>query len=306
MSSRYDVVIVGGGHAGAQTAIALRQLKFGGSIAVVGEEPELPYERPLLSKDYLTKDKGFERILIRPARFWEERGVAMLTGRNVASVDVQARTVTTAAGSVIGYCNLVWAAGARARQLCCVGSELAGIHSVRTRADVDRLLSEIGRVERIGVIGGGYIGLEIAAAFARFGKQLTIVEAQDRVLARVSGSYISRFLEREHRDRGAEMRLGSSVECIEGRHGRVAGIRLKTGELISCDPVIVGIGIIPSVEPLLNAGARVGNGVVVWIKTIARREKTSFRGRDRVAWAFTFAAAAYNLVRLPKLIAEAG
>ncbi len=259
----FDVVIVGAGHGGASAAIALRQRKFAGSIAVVGEERELPYERPPLSKEYLAGDKPFERLLIRPAAFWAEREVAMLTARKVVAVDPDARTVTTADGEAIGYGQLIWAAGGHARLLACSGHDLVGVYSVRSRADVDRMMAELATTTRVCVIGGGYIGLEAAAVLAKLGKQVTVLEAQDRVLARVAGVALSRFYEAEHRAHGVDVRLGVAVECIEERDGRATGVRLATGEVLGCEMVIVGIGIVPAVEPLLQAGARGGNGVAV-------------------------------------------
>ncbi|WP_454883109.1 NAD(P)/FAD-dependent oxidoreductase [Sphingomonas oryzagri] len=260
---RYDVLIVGAGHGGAQAAIALRQRKFEGSIAIVGEEPEIPYERPPLSKDYFSGDKTFERILIRPAAFWEERDVAMLTGKRVVKVDPAAHTVSTEDCETIGYGELIWAAGGHARRLTCAGHDLIGVHSVRTRADVDRMIGELATTTRVAVIGGGYIGLEAAAVLAKFGKQVTVLEAQDRVLARVAGEPLSRFYEAEHRAHGVDVRLGVSVECIEEKDGHAAGVRLAGGETVETEMVIVGVGIVPAVEPLMAAGARAGNGVAV-------------------------------------------
>ena len=259
--SRYDVLVVGAGHAGAQAAIALRQNKFEGSIAILGDEPELPYERPPLSKEYLSGEKGFERLLIRPAAFWEERRVTMLPGRTVAAVDPAGRSVT-AGGETIGYGSLIWAAGGKPRRLACTGGDLTGIHTVRTRADVDAMLAELPQVTRVAVIGGGYIGLEAAAVLAKLGKHVTVLEAQDRVLARVAGAPLSRFFEAEHRAHGVAMRLGVQVECIEGA-GRVSGVRLADGEVMPAEMAIVGIGIEPAVGPLLAAGATGGNGVLV-------------------------------------------
>ena len=263
MATRYDVLIVGAGHGGAQAAIALRQRKFAGTIAIIGEEPEIPYERPPLSKDYFSGEKSFERILIRPAAFWEERDVAMLTGQRVVTVDPDAHSVTTAAGETIGYGELIWATGGHARKLTCTGHDLIGVHSVRTRADVDKMMGELATTTRVAVIGGGYIGLEAAAVLAKLGKQVTVLEALDRVLARVAGEPLSRFYEAEHRAHGVDVRLGVKVECIEETDGRVAGVRLADGEIVEAEMVIVGIGIVPAVEPLVAAGARAGNGVAV-------------------------------------------
>ena len=260
---KYDIVIVGAGHGGAQAAIALRQRKFAGTIAMIGEEPEIPYERPPLSKEYFSGEKTFERILIRPPNFWDERNVAMLTGRRVVTVDPAAHTVATEDGEMIGYGHLIWAAGGHPRRLTCAGHHLVGVHGVRSRADVDRMTGELATTEKVVVIGGGYIGLEAAAVLSKFGKQVTVLEAQDRVLARVSGEPLSRFYEAEHRAHGVDVRLGVTVECIEGKDGRVSGVRLAGGEMVEAQMVIVGIGIMPAVEPLMAAGARGGNGVAV-------------------------------------------
>jgi 3-phenylpropionate/trans-cinnamate dioxygenase ferredoxin reductase subunit len=245
--SHYDILIVGAGHAGAQAAIALRQAKFEGTIGLVGDEPEIPYERPPLSKDYLAGDKPFERILIRPAAFWPERAVDMLLGRRVVAVEPAAHQVTTADGATIGYGRLIWATGGNPRSLVCSGHNLVGVHAVRNRADVDRLMGELPATNRVVVIGGGYIGLEAASVLTKLGKQVTVLEAMDRVLARVAGEPLSRFYEAEHRARGVEVRLGVTVDCIEEADGRATGVRR----------------IIPAAEPLLAAGADGGNGVRV-------------------------------------------
>jgi 3-phenylpropionate/trans-cinnamate dioxygenase ferredoxin reductase component len=263
MMAHFDVVIVGAGHGGAQLAIALRQAKYAGSIALIGDEPEPPYERPPLSKDYLAGDKPFERILIRPASFWGERDIVLKLGTRVTEVDANARTLSCEDGGTIGYGDLVWATGGAPRRLACSGHDVAGVHTVRTRADADRMMAEMPGVTRAVVIGGGYIGLEAAAVLAKFGKQVTVLEALDRVLARVAGEPLSRFYEAEHRAHGVDLRLGVAVDCIEGEGGRVASVRLADGERIACDMVIVGIGIIPSVQPLIDAGAAGGNGVAV-------------------------------------------
>ncbi|MGP7794954.1 NAD(P)/FAD-dependent oxidoreductase [Sphingomonas sp. CLY1604] len=261
-NAHYDVLIVGAGHGGAQAAIALRQAKFAGSIAILGDEPELPYERPPLSKDYLSGDKPFERLLIRPPTFWEERQVAMLLGRRALRVDPDARTVATDDGATFGYGQLIWATGGAPRRLSCSGHDLAGVHAVRTRADVDRLVGELPGTTRVAVIGGGYIGLEAAAVLAKADKQVTVLEALPRVLARVAGEPLSRFYEAEHRAHGADVRLGVQVACIAETDGRACGVTLADGETVAADMVIVGIGIEPAVAPLLAAGAA-GDGAGV-------------------------------------------
>jgi 3-phenylpropionate/trans-cinnamate dioxygenase ferredoxin reductase component len=258
----YDVLIVGAGHGGAQAAIMLRQLKFEGSIAIIGDEGEIPYERPPLSKDYFAGDKEFERILIRPAKFWEEREVAMLLNKRVTSVDPVAHSVTTEVGETFGYRHLIWATGGAARMLPIPGGDLAGVQGVRTRADADMMKAASETAENIVVIGGGYIGLEAAAVLRKFDKRVTLLEALPRVLARVAGEDLSRFYEAEHRAHGVDVRLGVCVTALEGER-RVTGVRLDSGEILPADLVIVGIGIVPAIAPLIAAGAQGDNGVHV-------------------------------------------
>jgi 3-phenylpropionate/trans-cinnamate dioxygenase ferredoxin reductase subunit len=259
----YDILIVGGGHGGAQTAIALRQAKVEGSIAILGLEEELPYERPPLSKDYLLGNKPFERLLIRPRQFWDDRNVDLLLGKRVVSVDPEAHSVTTGQGESIRYGTLVWATGGVPRQLSCEGHNLAGVHTFRTRADVDKLRAELPQIEQVVVIGGGYIGLESAAVLHDLGKRVVIVEALERVLARVTGTALSQFIESKHRSQGVDIRLNTTVACIEGKGGHVTGVRLIDGTVIPAQMVIIGIGIMPAIEPLLEAGADCKNGVRV-------------------------------------------
>ena len=259
---QFDVVIVGGGHGGAQVAVSLRTQKFEGSIAIIGDEPDLPYDRPPLSKEYFAGEKEFERILLRPAKYWDEREITMLLGKRVVSVDPAAHSVTTDTGETIGYGKLVWATGGAPRMLPIPGGDLPGVQGVRTRADADAMKAASESAEQIVVIGGGYIGLEAAAVLRKAGKKVVLLEALDRVLARVAGEDLSRFYEKEHRDHGVDLRLGVHVEAIEGEGG-VTGVRLAGGEVIPADLVIVGIGIVPAVEPLVAAGAEGGNGVLV-------------------------------------------
>ena len=258
----YDALIVGAGHGGAQTAIALRVAGFEGSIALVGDEPELPYERPPLSKDYFSGDKPFERIHIRPAAYWDEKQVAFVQGQRVTEVAPQEHRVTLADGSMIGYRHMIWAAGGDARKLTCPGGDLAEVYGVRNRADVDAMTAALANVKHIVVIGGGYIGLEAAAVLSKSDKKVLLLEALPRVLARVAGEELSHFFEAEHRAHGIDLRTGVAVTELLGET-RVTGVLLESGETLPADMVIVGIGIVPCVEPLLQAGADGGNGVLV-------------------------------------------
>jgi len=261
---RADVVIVGAGHGGAAVAVALRQQGFEGSIVMVGRESEPPYERPPLSKEYLAREKEFERLYIRPPQFWADKNVDLKLSTSVTAVDAQAKAVTLSTGETLGYTHLVWAAGGDARRLSCSGADLAGVHSVRTRADADRMMAEIDAgAKKAVIVGGGYIGLEAAAVLTKLGLNVVLIEMLDRVLARVAGEELSRFYEKEHREHGVDLRLDTGVDCIEGDGEKVTGVKLADGNVVPADMVIVGIGIVPSIGPLIVAGAAGANGVDV-------------------------------------------
>ncbi len=258
----FDVVIVGAGHGGAQAAVVLRQQGFEGTISMIGREAEPPYERPPLSKEYLAQEKPFERLYIRPPAFWAERNIEMMLSCEVVAVDPVACTVTLGDSAQIGYSDLIWATGGDPRKLNCHGHHLNGIHAVRTREDVDLIMAELDDVTHVAVVGGGYIGLEAAAVLTKLGKPVTLLEALPRVLARIAGPDLSTFYEAEHRAHGVDLRTGTSVIAIEGET-RVTGVRLADDNVVAADMVIVGIGIIPAVAPLIEAGAEGGNGVLV-------------------------------------------
>jgi 3-phenylpropionate/trans-cinnamate dioxygenase ferredoxin reductase component len=261
-----DVIIVGAGHGGAQAAVVLRQNGFSGSISLIGREDEPPYERPPLSKEYLSKDKAFERLYIRPPQFWEEKNITLLLSTEVTSVDADAKTITLSTGAQQSYGDLIWATGGDPRPLTCPGADLKGIYAVRTRKDVDAIMAALdqpGQIGRVAIVGGGYIGLEAAAVLSKLGKKVVLFETLPRVLARVAGPVLSAFYEAEHRAHGVDLRTGIGVVAIEGAQGHVCGVRLDDDSVVPADLVIVGIGIIPSIEPLAAAHALCANGVLV-------------------------------------------
>ncbi|QUT05575.1 oxidoreductase [Sphingobium phenoxybenzoativorans] len=259
---RFDVLIVGAGHAGAQAAIWLRQQGFEGSVGMVGDEKYPPYERPPLSKEYFAGEKSFDRILIRPVAFWGDRNIEMLIGCLVTAVDPAKRRVTIERDE-IGYGKLIWCAGGSPRMLTCNGADAPNVHAVRRRDDVDAMMAKIDTIKHVTVIGGGYIGLEAAAVLRKFGKKVVLLEALDRVLARVAGEDLSRFYEAEHRAHGVDLRTGTAMDCIEVTDGKATAVLMKDGERIATDMVVVGIGIVPATGPLIAAGAAGVNGVNV-------------------------------------------
>jgi 3-phenylpropionate/trans-cinnamate dioxygenase ferredoxin reductase component len=258
----YDVVIVGAGQGGAYAAIQLRQQGFAGSVALIGRESEPPYERPPLSKEYMLGDKAWERLLIRPAEFWAGKDIDLLLGTEVMAVDPEAHQLRLSDGQSGTYRQLIWATGGDPRRLSIPGAELKGVHGVRTRADADAILGELGKVNRVVIVGGGYIGLEAAAVLRKLGKEVTLLEVLPRVLARVAGEELSAFYEAEHRAHGVDLRIETGLDAIEGE-GQVSGVKLSDGSVVACEMVIVGIGIVPAVGPLIAAGAAGGNGVDV-------------------------------------------
>ncbi len=260
-----DVVIVGTGHGGAQAAIALRHHGFDGSILMIGRDHAPPYERPPLSKEYLAGDKGFERIMIRPEKFWADKEIALRLGAAVTGIDARARRLTLSDGGSVTYRKLIWSGGGDPRRLPVPGAVLPGVFYVRDKGDADAMMAALaGGAKRAVVIGGGYIGLEAAAVLRKLGCEVTLVEMLPRLLARVAGAEMSDFFTAEHRRQGVDVRLGEGVRAVLGEDaGRVTGVMLDSGEEIACDMVIVGIGVVPAVAPLIAAGAAGSNGVDV-------------------------------------------
>jgi len=257
-----DVVIAGAGHAGGTAAAALRQAGFEGSILMIGDETHPPYERPPLSKAYLAGELAPERLLLRKPVFWTERSVDFLQGVRVVHLDRTAKTLHLSDDRTVTYQHLIIATGGSARPIPCPGADLVGVHYLRSIADVDGIKADLGQARRIAVVGGGYIGLEVAAVARKLGLEVTLIEALDRVLARVTSPTVSRFYESAHRARGVDIRLGTGVAAFEGSR-RVHAVRLADGSEVPCDFVIVGIGIIPNVGFAADAGLAVENGIAV-------------------------------------------
>jgi len=261
---RADIVIVGTGHGGAQAAIALRQQGHEDRIVMVGRDNVPPYERPPLSKEYLAGDKPFERIMIRPEKFWTDKNIEMKLGQGVSEIDWLAHEITFSDGSKLGYRKLIWAGGGDPRRLACPGANLQRVFYVRDKKDADAMMAALEQgAKRAVVIGGGYIGLEAAAVLRKLDCDVTLVETLPRVLARVAGEDLSEFYQAEHRRQGVDVRLETGVVKIVGEDGKVTGVELDSGEVVDCDMVVAGIGIIPAVAPLIAAGAAGSNGVDV-------------------------------------------
>ncbi len=255
-------VVVGGGQAAAQAVQTLRQQNFGGPITIVGDEPYAPYQRPPLSKKYFAGEVPRERLLLRPAAFYAEKSVVLELGRRVEELDAAARTLRLDDGRSLRYDRLLLATGSRVRKLEVPGSALAGVHHVRTIADIDAINASLAPGAAIVVIGGGYIGLEMAAVARQRGFSVAVLEAADRVMARVVSREVSAFYERAHTEAGVEVHCGAAVRELHGAT-RVEAVEIADGRRFKCDAAIVGIGIVPNVELAQRAGIECVNGISV-------------------------------------------
>lgn len=258
-----DIVIVGGGQAGFSVAARLRARGHKGRVTLLGEEPELPYERPPLSKAYLLGERQRAQLAFRPATFYAERDITLLTGHRVEEIDRTTARVRVGREQ-IPYDRLVLATGATPRLLPTeVTGGLAGVHVLRTLGDVDAIAAGMSATGHVLVVGGGYIGLEAAAAARKLGWRVTLIEAGERILQRVAGSATADCLRQLHRSHGVEIREATGLSRLEGRSGRVGGAILSDGSGIACDLVLVGIGVRPATELAEQAGLAVDNGIRV-------------------------------------------
>jgi 3-phenylpropionate/trans-cinnamate dioxygenase ferredoxin reductase subunit len=256
------VVIVGAGQAGAQTAFSLRQWGFDGSILLAGDEPFPPYERPPLSKDLLKRTLEEDRLFFRTASWYADNRVELRTGIAAASIDRENRQVVFDDGRQDAWDALVLATGSRPRRLAAPGAALEGVFELRTIADARRISGAMRPGSRMVVVGAGYIGLEVAAVARTLGLEVTVLEAMDRVLARVAGPVVSEFFEREHRARGVDLRCGSLLAGFDGDE-RLRAARLADGTRVECDLAVVGVGIVPCDELARGCGIECDDGIIV-------------------------------------------
>lgn len=262
MTEFFDVAIVGASHAGAHAATTLRDRGFTGSIIMIGEEATPPYDRPSLSKAYMLGSISIERILLRDASYWAENNINLALGLTVTQLAPATSTLQLSDSRTIGFGQCILATGGTVRMLTCPGADLPGLHTVRAVADVDAIRAALQREMNVAIIGAGYVGLEAAAALCELGHKVTVIEAQERVLSRVTGPLLSAFVEQEHRSHGVAFRLGQQVVAIDGQK-QVEGVLLASGERVSADIAIVGIGISPRTDLAETAGLECDGGVIV-------------------------------------------
>jgi 3-phenylpropionate/trans-cinnamate dioxygenase ferredoxin reductase subunit len=259
-------VIVGAGQAAAQAVDSLRREGFDGRLVVVGDEQHMPYQRPPLSKKFLSGELPLERLLVKPAAFYDTARVELKLGVRAEGLDLQRRELRLSDGDTLGYDRLLLATGTAPRKVTVSGNELAGVHYLRTIADVDRIRAELAAARRVVVVGAGYIGLEVAATCRRLGLEVDVLEMADRPMNRVVAPEVSEFYAAEHAREGVRIHTQTLVSGFEpsgGDASRVGGVHTLDGRTFPADVVIVGIGVVPVTGLAAAAGLAVENGIAV-------------------------------------------
>jgi NADPH-dependent 2,4-dienoyl-CoA reductase/sulfur reductase-like enzyme len=263
MSTPNHVVVIGGGLAGAKSVEALREQGFSGPLTLLAAEEHLPYERPPLSKGYLAGEASFDDATVHSHDWYRDQDVDLRLGTRAAALDPAAHQVRTADGSVIEYDKLVLATGAVPRPLPVPGADAAGVHYLRTRENADAIRACFGAGKRLAIIGGGWIGLEVAAAARSAGTEVTLLEAAELPLLGVLGSEIAQVFADLHREHGVDLRLGVRIEEVTTENGAVTGVRLSDGTVIDTDALVIGVGVAPDLALAESAGLKIDNGVLV-------------------------------------------
>ena len=271
-------VIIGAGQSGAQAVATLRSEGFAGDITMVGDEPYAPYQRPPLSKAYLMGTMERDRLFLKPDAFYKEARCKLILGVAATAIERSAKTVKLSDGQSLSYDKLLLATGSRVRKIRCPGSDLSGIHYLRGIADVDALRALFEPGKKLAIVGGGYIGLEVAAVAAKRGIEVTVFEAMDRLMARAVSVPVSDFYEKVHRAAGVHALLNTGVEAFEGS-GRLEAIR-AAGKSFPADVALVGIGIIPNIELAKDAGLGCDDGIVVNERSEATGDASIFAAGD--------------------------
>ena len=259
MKNKPSFVIVGGGMAGAIATQTLREEGFDGKITLLGQEPNAPYERPPLSKDYLQGKADRDSIFVHPEPWYAEHAVELSLGSTVTSLDPASRTI----GERLSYDKLLLATGSKPRRLDVPGADLDGVYYLRNVEESDWLKIEFAQANRVVIIGAGWIGLETAAAARAAGLDVTLLVSGDLPLQHVLGPEAAPIFDELHRSHGVDLRYRTTAVELTGRHGRVTGVMLSDGTRIDADMIIVGIGAVPRTEIAADAGLKIDNGIVV-------------------------------------------
>ena len=272
-----NVVIVGAGHAGGTAAVLLRHFGHEGEITLIGEEPVAPYQRPPLSKAYLKGAVQADGLKLRPDAFYADNTVTARFGVTVIAIQREHKSVLLSDGETIPYDALILATGCRPRTLCLDGADPARMHVLRSLADAERLKGAITPGAPLAIVGGGYVGLEVAASAAELGAHPVVLEREDRILARVASPALSDFFDGYHRSRGVEILTGAQIQRFDR-----GALHLADARDIPCDAVVVGIGADPCDELAREAGLTCERGIVV--DTEARTSDPSIFAIGDVTW----------------------
>ena len=257
------VVILGAGHAGGTAVALLRQYGHTGPITLIGDEPIPPYQRPPLSKAWLKGEADADSLALKPLEFYAENNVDFRPNVTATALDRAAKTVALSSGDTVSYDVLILATGARAIALPIPGADLSGILFLRTAAHAEALKAAVGPGKTLAVVGGGYIGLEVAASGRALGAEVVVIEREARLLARVAAEPLSTFFKAYHEKHGVRFELGASVTGFTGQDGKVTGVTLADGRTLPCDAAVVGVGAHPNDELAKAAGLETARGVVV-------------------------------------------
>ena len=263
LSTAENIVVIGGGQAGAQAVQSLRLFGYEGGITMVGDETALPYQRPPLSKAYMKGEMAEDRLYFKPAAWYEDNKVETLLSQRVEKIDRSAREVHLEHGGRLAYDALIIATGSRPRALPVEGADLENVFDLRGISDVEHIQPKMIAGTKLVIVGAGYIGLEAAAVARQLGLHVTVLEMADRVLERVTSPVISEFYQELHRGHGVDIRLGARLAKLKGEDGKVTHAVLADGEEIPADMVLAGIGIVPNVELAEAAGLPCRNGIIV-------------------------------------------
>ncbi len=256
------IIIIGAGHAGAQVVESLRSGGFDGRLIMIGDEHHRPYDRPATSKELLSGGMDIDRVFLKRDQFYTDKNIDLRLDTRVTAIDRKAHTIALSSGETLAYGRLVIATGARPRHIQAPGADLDGVFYLRSLADSQAIGARLGPGKRLAIIGGGYVGLEVAASATKLGCKVAVIEMLERLLARVAGVEIADFYEKAHRDAGVDLHFGVAIESFVGE-GSVRAVRLTDGTEIPADVVVVGIGAIPNTELAAEAGLAVENGIVV-------------------------------------------
>jgi 3-phenylpropionate/trans-cinnamate dioxygenase ferredoxin reductase subunit len=263
MTDPSSIVVVGGGLAGAKTVEALREQGYDGALTLIGHEHHLPYERPPLSKDYLQGRSERDEVFVHDEQWYADHDVTLLRGTHATAVRRSARTVHLADGVDLPYDRLVLATGSTPRRLDVEGAGLEGVLYLRTLDDSERLRDVLSVARRVTIVGGGWIGLEVAAAARAAGVEVTLLEAAPLPLNGVLGPEMADVFAELHRAHGVDLRTGTGVAALTGDDGRVVAVQLEDGSAVACEAVLVGVGITPEVTLAADAGIDVDDGILV-------------------------------------------